>query len=254
MAGSEEYGTETYGERWASIYDAWTASLGFLAEGETVASKLVDLAGGGPALELAIGTGRVALPLSEMGVEVHGIDASPAMVAKLREKPGGEDIAVTMGDFADVAVDGRYRLVYVVFNTFFALRTQEDQVRCFANVTERLTDDGLFVLEAFMPDVTRFDRGQRVETLDIGLRGLALEAARHDAATQQVEAIQVMLEEGQPVRTYPVKLRYCYPSELDLMARLAGLRLRDRWGGWEGELFTSASPRHVSVYERDPGR
>ncbi len=254
MAGREEYGTETYGERWASIYDAWTAKLGFTAEAETVASRLADLAGSGPALELAIGTGRVALPLSEMGVEVYGIDASPAMVSKLREKAGGADIPVTMGDFADVGVEGRYRLIYVVFNTFFALRTQEDQVRCFAGVAEHLADDGVFVLEAFVPDVTRFDRGQRVETLDLGLRDLTLEAAKHDAATQQVEALHVVLEEGQPVRTYPVKLRYCFPSELDLMARLAGLRLRDRFGGWEGELFTAASPRHVSVYERDPGR
>jgi SAM-dependent methyltransferase len=250
---SGDYTAETYGERWAPIYDEWTAGLGFLAEGETVASRLADLAGTGPALELAIGTGRVALPLAEMGVEVHGIDASESMVQRLRAKPGGAEIPVTMGDFADVGVEGRYPLIYLVFNTFFALLTQEDQVRCFRNVGQHLTDDGVFVLEAFMPESARFDRGQRLQVLDIGLTGVTIDATKHDPVTQRVDAMHVELEDGRPVRTYPVRLRYCYPPELDLMARLAGLRLRERWGGWDREPFTAASARHVSVYERDPG-
>ena len=246
----DEYTAETYGERWAEIYDAWTASIGYVADGETVASRLADLAGKGPALELAIGTGRVALPLSEMGVEVHGIDISEAMVAKLRAKPGGADIPVTMGDFAEVPVEGRYPLVYLVFNTLFALVTQEDQLRCFANAAEHLTDDGVFVLEAFLPDVTRFDRGQRVEALQVRVDGAMLNASKHDPVTQTIEVVHLQLREGEPVRTYPVHLRYAYPPELDLMARLAGLRLRDRWGGWDREPFTGSTGRHVSVYER----
>jgi SAM-dependent methyltransferase len=247
-----EYGAETYGERWAPIYDEWTAGLGFLVDPETVAARLADLAGDGQALELAIGTGRVALPLADMGVGVHGVDISESMVAQLREKPGGADIPVTMGNFADVPVDGQFRLIYLVFNTIFALLTQDDQARCFANVARHLTDDGVFVLEAFLPDLARFDRGQRVEVLDVGVDRVILNTSKHDPVGQSIEVLQVVLEEGRPLRTYPVRLRYCFPPELDLMARLAGLRLRERSGGWDGEPFTGASPRHVSVYERDP--
>jgi SAM-dependent methyltransferase len=249
----DEYTAETYGERWADIYDDWTAGLGLVADGETIASKLADLAQGGPALELAIGTGRVALPLTEMGVEVHGVDISEAMVAKLRAKPGGADVPVTMGDFAEVPVEGRYPLVYLVFNTIFALVTQEDQVRCFANVARHLTENGIFVLEAFLPDLSRFNLGQRVETLEVGVSGAVLLASKHDPASQTVQVLQLRIEEGKQIATYPVKLRYAFPSELDLMARLGGLRLRDRWGGWEGEPYTGLNPRHVSVYELDPG-
>jgi SAM-dependent methyltransferase len=249
----EGYTAETYGERWADIYDDWTAGLGLLVDGETIASRLADMAAGETALELAIGTGRVALPLTEMGVEVHGIDISEAMVARLRAKPGGADIPVTMGDFADVPIDGRYRLVYLVFNTIFALVTQEDQVRCFANVAKHLTDDGVFVLEAFLPDLTRFNMGQRFETLEVGVDSAVLLAQKHDPGTQTVQVLQMRVEEGKPIATYPVHLRYAFPSELDLMARLGGLRLRDRWGGWDGEPYTGLNPRHVSVYELDPG-
>jgi SAM-dependent methyltransferase len=249
----EDYTAETYGERWASIYDEWVAGLGYIADVDTVAGRLAELANGGSALELAIGTGRVALPLAEMGVQVQGIDISEAMVSKLREKPGGGDIPVSMGDFADVGVEGRFRLVYLVFNTIFALLTQEDQVRCFANVARHLTDDGVFVLEAFLPDVTRFDRGQRMEALDIGVDRMVLLGSKHDPATQTIEVLQVVLQEGQTPRTYPVRLRYAYPAELDLMARLGGLRLRDRWGGWDREPFSAAGPRHISVYGPAPG-
>ena len=154
----KEYDAWTYGDRVADVYDELYAAL----DPSDAVEALARLAGSGPALELAIGTGRIALPLAARGVEVHGIDASEAMVAKLRDKPGGAAIPITMGDFADVAVDGRYSLVYVVFNTFFGLLTQEDQVRCFRNVATRLADDGVFVIEAFVPDVTRFDRAQRV--------------------------------------------------------------------------------------------
>ena len=152
----EGYRPETYGERIADVYDAMMADLPDPAD---CVDRLAELAGPGPALELGIGTGRVALPLAARGVQVHGIDASPAMVERLRAKPGGQAIAVTMGDFAGVPVEGGYRLVYVVFNTFFALLTQDDQVRCFANVARRLAPGGAFLIDVFVPDLTRFVRG-----------------------------------------------------------------------------------------------
>ncbi|HSL68421.1 MAG TPA: class I SAM-dependent methyltransferase [Actinomycetota bacterium] len=240
-----DYGPSTYGDRIAGVYDAWFhppsdpgAAVDFLAE----------LAGSGPALELAIGTGRIALPLASRGVEIQGIDASAAMVTKLREKPGGMDIPVTMGDFADVPVEGRFRLVFVVFNTLFALLTQDDQRRCLRNVAKHLTDDGVFVVEAFVPDIARFDRGQRVDARRVELGRAFLEVSRHDAGNQRVSSQLVVLEET-GFRMFPVELRYVWPSELDLMAELAGLRLRERWGGWTREPFTGEAT-HVSVYER----
>jgi SAM-dependent methyltransferase len=245
--GMDDYGPSTYGDRIADVYDAWfhppsdpAAAIDFLAE----------LAGSGPALELAIGTGRIALPLATRGVEIQGIDASAAMVAKLREKPGGTDIAVTMGDFADVPVEGRFPLVFVVFNTLFALLTQDDQRRCLRNVADHLTDDGVFVVEAFVPDIARFDRGQRVDARRVEVGRAFLEVSRHDAGNQRVSSQLVVLEET-GLRMFPVELRYVWPSELDLMAELAGLRLRERWGGWNREPFTGELT-HVSVYERAP--
>jgi SAM-dependent methyltransferase len=242
--GMDDYGPSTYGDRIADVYDAWfhppsdpVAAIDFLAE----------LAGSGPALELAIGTGRIALPLATRGVEIQGIDASAAMVAKLREKPGGTDIPVTMGDFADVPVEGRFPLVFVVFNTLFALLTQDDQRRCLRNVADHLTDDGVFVVEAFVPDIARFDRGQRVDARRVEVGRAFLEVSRHDAGNQRVSSQLVVLEET-GLRMFPVELRYVWPSELDLMAELAGLRLRERWGGWNREPFTGELT-HVSVYE-----
>ena len=243
----EGYEAPTYGDRIASIYDElW----GELLDPAPTVDALAELAGGGRALELAIGTGRVALPLKERGVEVHGIDISEAMVERLRGKVGGEDIPVAMGDFADVDVDGKFELIFIVFNTFFALTTQEDQVRCFHNVAAHLTDDGVFAMEGFVPDLARFDRHQRVGVTRVTADALHLEASRHDPVRQTVDSQQALLEDGKPVRMYPVHIRYAFPSELDLMAQLAGLRLRDRWGGWNKEPFTSASPAHVSVYAR----
>ena len=245
-----EYQADTYGERWAAIYDDWVTRYAATPDGEKVADRLAELVGGGRALELAIGTGRVALPLAARGVRVEGIDASPAMVDRLRAKPGGAGIPVTIGDFADVGVDGTFRLVFVVFNTLFALLEQEDQIRCFANVARRLDDEGVFVIEAFVPDLARFDRGQRLETIAVDIDAMRLAGSRHSPAAQRIDTLLVHIDGGD-TQTYPVRLRYAWPSELDLMARLAGLRLRERWGGWDREPFTDSSPRHVSVYERD---
>ena len=237
----------TYGDRVADVYDEWVETRDL--DTDRAVEFLAGLAGEGPALELAVGTGRVALPLAARGVTVQGIDASERMVARLRDKPGGDAIPVTIGDFADVAVDGRFPLVFVVFNTFFALVSQDDQVRCFANVAHRLTDDGVFVLEAFFPDVGRFADDQLVTVRDVELDHVRLDVSRHDPVGQRIDAHQVDLRPD-GIRLQPISLRYAWPGELDLMARLAGLRLRERWGGWRRQPFTAASPLHVSVYER----
>jgi SAM-dependent methyltransferase len=240
----KDYGPETYGDRIAGVYDELYERQ--LDTGAAV-EALARLAGSGPVLELAIGTGRIAVPLAQRGIDVRGIDASAEMVARLRAKPGGADIPVTMGDFADVGVEGSFALVYLVFNTIFALLTQDDQVRCFANVAAHLADGGRFVVEAFVPDPGRWDRGQRTSTTAIEMDRLDIDASRHDAVNQRVDSQHVRVTPG-ATRMYPVSLRYAYPSELDLMARLAGLELVDRWGGWSGEPFTDASRGHVSVY------
>jgi SAM-dependent methyltransferase len=243
---SPEYDASTYGERIADVYDQWHRVP---KNADAVVAFLGGLAGRGPVLELGIGTGRIALPLAQRGLEVHGIDASPSMVAKLRAKPGGERIPVAIGDFASIPGEGRFSLVFVVFNTFFGLLTQEAQVGCFEAVARHLTDEGLFVIEAFVPDLSRFDRGQRVEALSVDPDVVILETSVHDRVAQRVVSQQVLLS-NRGAQLYPVELRYAWPSELDLMARLAGLRLRTRWGGWSGEPFSAASASHVSVYER----
>jgi len=239
------YDPAAYGDQVADIYDRWH---GGLPDTQHCAELLAELAGPGPALELAIGTGRVALPLAAAGVEVHGIDASERMVERLRAKPGGRDIPVTIGDFAEVAVEGRYRLVYLVFNTLFMLLSQDAQVTCFANVAARLSPGGVFVVEAFVPDLGRFTRGQAVSVGQLGLEGARLDLAIHDPVAQRIDS-QIVLVGPECMRLQPTLLRYAWPSELDLMARLAGLHLRDRWAGWRREPFTAAADKHVSVYQ-----
>ena len=218
-------------------------------EGETVAF-LEQLAGGGPVLELAIGTGRIAIPLAARGLQVDGIDFSPEMVARLRAKPGGATIPVTMGDFAEVGVPGSYPLIYLVYNTLFNLLTQDDQVRCFENVATHLTAEGSFVVEAFVPSfLYRLRDDQYVDAEAIKVSEVSLDVGRHDAATQRLEETHVVLSNA-GVRLYPIVSRYSWPSELDLMARIAGLRLKNRWGGWNQEPFDTNSSWHVSVYGR----
>jgi len=242
----QDYDESTYGDLIADVYDQW-----YPRNDDTAATVelLAELAGDGPALELAIGTGRVALPLAERGVEVHGIDASEAMIAKLRDKPGGDRLPVTLGTFSDVAVTGRFPLVYVVFNTFFALLTQQEQVRCFRNVAAHLTDAGVFVVEAFVPDLTRFTRQQCANVSRVAVDEIVLDVSHHDPPGQRIDSQHVVLG-ADGIRLLPVRLRYAWPSELDLMAQLAGLRLRDRWAGWRREPFSAASSVHVSVYGR----
>jgi SAM-dependent methyltransferase len=246
----DEYGPSTYGDRIAELYDTMYGEVPFSGDASRTAAFLHDLAGSGPALELGIGTGRVALPLAATGTEVHGIDASEAMVARLREKPGGPDLPVAIGDFADFSLETRFSVVYVVFNTFFGLLSQEAQVACFRVIAKHLSPEGAFVMEAFVPDLARFDRGQRVSAISVQPDEVFLETTKNDPVAQSSQSQHIVIrEEG--IRLFPVRIRFAYVAELDLMAQLAGMRLRERWADWDRSPFSSASPKHISVWERD---
>jgi SAM-dependent methyltransferase len=240
----EGYEPSTYGNRIAGVYDELYGSM---FDNEGCVQFLRSKAGGGRALELAVGTGRIALPLKESGVKVHGIDISEEMVTRMKQKPGAEDITVTIGDFADVGVQGDFELVYILFNTLFALMTQDDQVRCFRNVADHLTPDGTIVVEAFVPDLSRFVRHQTNSVVDVQIDQVQFDASRHDPVNQVIHSQHVFLKEGE-TKLYPVSLRYAFPAEMDLMARLAGLELKERWEDWRMRAFTSDSKNHISVY------
>ncbi len=237
-----------YGDAIADVYDELMDTAGSAPAAQAAVHFLARLAGAaGSALELGIGTGRVALPLAARGVAVSGIDASARMVQRLRGKPGGADLPVTVGDMADVAVPGPFDLVYVVASTLYCLPDQHRQVACLRNAATRLRPGGHLVVEAFVPDQTRFDRGQRVEARAVTAGGVRLDVARHDPVTQTVFSQQVAIT-ADGIRLYPVQVRYIWPAELDLMAKLAGLTLAQRGGGWSGEPYTAGSGTHVSVY------
>ncbi|MFZ0130342.1 MAG: class I SAM-dependent methyltransferase [Candidatus Dormiibacterota bacterium] len=244
---SEHYGARFFGEREAAIYDSHEAAM-FDPEIVTpVVDTLASLAGDGAALEMGIGTGRVALPLAERGVRVQGIDVSAAMVARLRAKPGSDRIEVAIGDFATTRVDGQFALVYLIFNTIFNLKTQDEQVVCFENAAAHLISGGHFVIELGVPDLQRLPPGQNVFTYHVDARSMSFDV--YDVVTQGLTSNHFIIEDGR-VSSYPVEGRYVWPSELDLMARLAGMRLRERWGGWKREPFTNLSAAHVSVYQK----
>lgn len=238
----DTYDETTYGARISGVYDELYSEFDMKC-----IDILADLAKGGPALELGIGTGRIALPLQQKGVEVHGIDASDSMIERLRAKPGGQNIPVAIGDFSKVAIEGRFSLVYVVFNTFYGLLTQEAQIDCFKNVANHLRPQGAFVLEEFVPDLARFTDQQTIRAINLDENRIQLEASQHDLLNQQVTSQHIVIA-GEEIRFYPVKLRYVWPSELDLMARLAGMALRHRWGDWDRSDFTAESGKHISVY------
>jgi len=204
------------------------------------------------ALELAIGTGRIALPLRETGVHVDGVELSPDMVARLREKPGGADVDVTMGDMSRVGTGRTYELVYLAYNTICNLLTQDDQVRCFENAARHLAPGGVFVIESGLPTWAARPRHQFIDVETLELDRVGFDVNRYDPVTQLLDENHVEISvDG--VRFGPIRQRLTYPAEFDLMARIAGLRLRDRWGGWNGEPFTAESRRHVSVYEKAVG-
>lgn len=237
--------TKSFGPRVAATYDDVLRG----DERETV-DFLERWARGGPVLELAIGTGRIALPLAARGLDVVGIEISEEMVERLRQKPEGGAIPVTMGDFAEVGVPGEFRLVYLVFNTIYNLLTQDDQVRCFENVARHLVDDGVFVVEAELAtDYLCARNRQYVDAERVEVDEVMLDVARFDIATQTLDESHIRITE-QGITLAPIVTRYIWPAEMDLMARIAGLRLIERQGGWLSEPFTSSSRRHVSVYGR----
>lgn len=243
----EHYGARFFGEHEAAVYDDLEAGMFDAAVVTPVVEMLAGLAGWGRALELGIGTGRIALPLAERGVRVQGIDASEAMVARLCAKPGGKEIDVTIGDFATTRVDGQFSLVYLVFNTIFNLITQDEQVACFQNAAGHLDAGGCFVVENTVPDLQRLPPGQNISVIGVDARAMSFDV--YDVVTQRLTSHHFVLS-GERIGSYPVEGRYAWPSELDLMARLAGLSLRERWSGWKREPFTSLSRSHVSVYEK----
>jgi SAM-dependent methyltransferase len=226
-----------FGQDVAARYDDETADM----DVEPVVDFLAQLAGGGAALELGIGTGRIALPLSQRGSRVHGIDLSPDMVAKLRGKPGAEEIGVTIGDFATTRVDGTFSVAYLVFNTISNLTTQEAQVACFENVAAHLEPGGYFVIEVGVSG------GPPLRVFDLSDTHVGVD--EFEAATQRLVSHHFTLVDGRWERN-SIPFRSASPGELDLMARLAGLRLRERWSGWRREPFTSESTKHVSVWEK----
>jgi SAM-dependent methyltransferase len=236
-----------FGEHAAASYDESSADMFEPAVVDPVVDFLADLAGHGAALELGIGTGRIALPLARRGIRVHGIDLSAAMVAMLRAKPGAEQIDVAIGDFATTTVDGRFSVVYLVFNTIMSLTTQDEQVACFQNVAAHLEPGGCFVIEVMVPALQRLPPGETVRAFTVTPTHLGFD--EYDAASQGLISHHYSVVDGD-LAVLSMPGRYVWPAELDLMARLAGMTLRERWGGWKREPFTSDSTSHVSVWEK----
>jgi len=217
-------------------------------EEQTVAF-LARLADGRAVLEFAVGTGRIALPLRAAGVPVDGIELSPDMVARMREKSGGDEVDVTAGDMSRVGTGRAYGLVYLVYNTIGNLLGQDDQVRCFENAARHLADDGVFALECRLPTAPARAGHQYVDAEHVGVDHVLLDVGQYDPILQILDESHVRIG-SDGIVVSPIRLRLADPPEFDLMARIAGLRLRERWGGWDGEPFTANSWRHVSVYDR----
>jgi SAM-dependent methyltransferase len=237
-----------FGERVAERYDESSADMFEPEAVDPVVDFLADLAGDGAALELGIGTGRIAVPLAKRGVRVRGIDLSEAMVARLRAKPGGEDIGVTIGDFATTTVEGTFSLAYLVFNTIGNLTTQDEQVACFQNVAAHLEPGGCFVIEVGVPSLRRLPPGETIHVFSFE-SPVKLGLDEYDVARQGLISHHYAVVDGK-LEVSSIPFRYVWPSELDLMARLAGMTLRERWSGWKREPFTSESTKHVSVWEK----
>src|SRR5438132_3154443 len=218
---------------------------------EPAVDFLAEIAGSGRALELGIGTGRIALPLARRGVPVHGIELSKAMLERLCAKPGAEDIDVTIGDFATTRVDGWFSLAYLVFNTIMNLTTQAAQVACFRNVAAHLEPGGCFVIEVGIPDLQRLPPGEIFHAFHVSETRWGID--EYDVASQGLTSHHFEIVNGRVERT-SIPFRYAWPAEFDLMAELAGMRLRDRWSGWKREPFTSDSRKHVSVWEKPTPR
>jgi SAM-dependent methyltransferase len=236
-----------FGEHVAARYDESAADMFDPAKVGPVVEFLAELASDGSALELGIGTGRIALPLAQRGIRVHGIDLSEAMVAQLRAKPGANKIDVTIGDFATTTVERRFSVAYLVFNTIMNLTSQDEQVACFQNVAAHLQPGGCFVIEVGIPDLQRLPPGETVQAFTVTPTRLGFD--EYDVAAQGMISHHYWIEDGK-LEVFSAPFRYVWPGELDLMARLAGMSLRERWSGWNREPFTSDSRQHVSVWEK----
>jgi SAM-dependent methyltransferase len=236
-----------FDERIAARYDESSADMFDPRAFDPVVDLLVELAGGGRALEFGIGTGRIALPLAARGVPVQGIELSKAMAARLREKPGGDAIGVTIGDFATTSLEGSFSLAYLVFNTIMNLTTQAAQVRCFRNAAAHLEPSGCFVIEVGVPGLQRLPPGETFQVFAGSEDYWGID--EYDVVTQGLVSHHLEIVDGRLER-FSMPFRYVWPAELDLMAELSGMRLRDRWSGWKREPFTSDSRQHVSVWEK----
>ncbi|KCZ84302.1 hypothetical protein HAD_01445 [Hyphomonas adhaerens MHS-3] len=241
----KKYGPETFGELNADEYDL----LHNPGTTDAAIDLLSEFALPGRTLELAIGTGRVALPMAARGCRIEGIEASPLMVEKLREKPGGQDIPVTVGDMSEVRAEGDFDFIFLIFNTLYNLTSQAAQVKCFRNAAAMLAPGGAFLIEAFVPDLSQFHDHRSVKPRHVSFGALALEAAVHDPVTQRID-YQVLRVTSEGTRLTPLPMRYAWPQETDLMAQLAGLELESRWGGWDKCAFTADSRMHISVYRK----
>ncbi len=238
---------DRWDERDAEWYDQLAEDMFEPAVVDPVVDVLAELAGSGRALEFGVGTGRIALPLAGRGVSVHGLDASAPMVAKLRDKPGADQVGVTIGDFATTRVDGTFAVVYLVWNAITNLTTQDEQVACFENAAAHLEPGGCLVVEVDVPDLQRLAPGETVRAFNVTATRLGFD--EYDVVSQR-QVSHHLWRVGEVFEASSAPYRYVWPSELDLMARLAGLEPRGRWGGWDGEPFTAESTRSVSVWER----
>jgi len=247
--GRHKYDPGAYGRGIAEDYDRLYRSI---VDTEAAVDRLIALAGGGPVLEMGIGTGRLALPMHRRGLEVAGIEGSTEMVEVLRRKPGGEQVKVVVGDFADTRVPGDFSLVVLALHTIFGLPTPERQICCFANAARHLGRGGRFVVEARVVHASDFVDGQAVQSRFSGEDHVELQVQRFDPVSQRMRVSNIHLADGRPVRMNSFSNQYTTPRELDLMARMAGLLLAARWSDWEGGAFTGSSRRHVSVYEAMP--
>jgi SAM-dependent methyltransferase len=236
-----------FGERVAERFDGRYADLADPAVVDPIVDFLADLVGGGSALEFGVGTGRIALPLAQRGVRVHGIDLSEAMVARLLAKPGAEQVGVTVGDFATTTIEARFSVAYLVANTIMNLTTQDEQVACFRNAAAHLEPHGCFVIEVLVPGLQRLPPGETFQPFAVGPTHVGFD--EYDVARQGLVSHHYWIDDDK-VEVISPPFRYVWPSELDLMARLAGMTLRERWAGWKREPFTGDSTKHVSVWER----
>ena len=242
----EEFGSATFGQLYSNNYDqehdpgTTTESVEFLARLCEDADQV---------LELAIGTGRIALPLMERGIRVHGIDASIEMLDQLKAKPAGVEIPVTLANMADFSLTERFDFAYLVFNTLFNLTSQEQQMACFRRVAKHLNPGGAFLIETIVPKLELFKNHQYTKTDQVGFAEVRIEAARHDPVHQVIECQRIHIDTSGTSLT-PFIYRYAWPQEIDLMAKLAGFTREHRWGDWQGGEFTAHSPMHVSLYRK----